>query len=208
MIKTVVIIFIWIVHISALIGLALGYEDFFLSKSPWTMILLLVTLTVYFPINQLKQVALFFLCMVVGMGVEWIGVHTGWLFGEYSYGYNFGPKLDGIPYLIGVNWAILTFCGHRIALHFFDNKWMIAASGAGFLVFLDFFLEQICDYADYWTFTGGAGWYNYVCWFVIAYTLQLAAYHAQLKGDLKISSHLYASQLTFATILWIIISTT
>ncbi len=207
--KNALIIFLWVVHISALIGIALGYEDFFLPKSPWTMLLLWISLMVYYPVNNFKYVLLFFVCMTVGISAEWVGVHTGLLFGDYSYGSNFGPKLDGIPYLIGVNWAILTFCSHAIARQYFQNKWVIAAIGAGLMVFLDLFLEQICDFANYWTFNGGtAGWFNYVCWYLIAYGLHLAAHFTKLTGDVKISSHLYIVQLAFAAILWIIISTT
>jgi putative membrane protein len=37
------------------------------------------------------------------------------------------------------------------------------------MVLLDVFLEQICDYAGFWSFEQGAGWFNYLCWFVITY---------------------------------------
>jgi putative membrane protein len=206
--KNALIIFLWVVHVSALIGLVMGYEDFFLSKSPFTMLLLLGLLIAYFPILKPKTILLFLFFMVAGIAAEWIGVHTGWLFGEYSYGANFGPKLDGIPYLIGVNWALLTFCTHSISRRFFKNKWIIALSGALLMVLLDVFLEQICDYAGFWSFEQGAGWFNYLCWFVIAYGLHLIAFVTKLRGDFKIAAHLYIVQLIFAATLWMIISTT
>jgi len=206
--KSALVLFLWIVHISALIGLALGYEEFFLSKSPFTMLLLLALLVYYFPIDAPKTILLFLSFTILGIAVEWVGVHTRWLFGTYEYGANFGPKIDGIPYLIGVNWALLTFCSHQIARRFLNNKWTISLLGALLMVVLDLFLEQICDYAGFWTFENGAGWFNYLCWFVIAYLLHLIAFAFKLKGDFKISIHLYIVQLIFAAILWIIISTT
>jgi putative membrane protein len=207
--KNALVIFIWVVHISALIGIAIGYEDFFLNKSPFTMLLLLGLLIAYFPILKPKPILLFLVFMATGIGTEWVGVHTGWLFGDYAYTENFGPKLDEIPYLIGVSWALLTFCTHSMSSRFFKNKWIIALSGALLMVVLDVFLEQISDYAGFWSFEqGGAGWFNYACWFIIAYALHLIAFTANLQGDFKISTHLYTVQLIFAATLWIIISTT
>ncbi len=207
--KNSLIIFLWIVHISALLGLSLGYTDFFLEKSPLTMLYLLALLAAYFPLIRTKTIAFFTFCFTVGLTVEWIGVHTGWLFGNYTYGNNFGPKLDGIPYLIGTNWALLTLCTHEIGSRFFQNRYLVSLAGSSLMVLLDFFLEQICDYAGFWSFDGsGAGVYNYLCWFVIAYGLHLLAFQLKIRGDLKIASHLYIVQLIFAAGLWIIISTT
>ncbi len=167
--KTGALIFLWIIHLSALVGIALGHEDFFLPKSPFTIMYLLVVVITFFPIDNLRTLALFVVCFATGMIVEWIGVHTGVLFGEYYYGVNFGPKLDGIPWLIGVNWAVLTLITHSIARKITSSPLLLAGIGAGLMVLLDFFLEQVCDFAGFWHFSGGAGWFNYLCWFVIAY---------------------------------------
>ena len=206
--KNTAIIFLWVIHLSALVGLAAGYESFFLEKSPFTMLYLTLIMAVFYPIKDVKKVALFFSFVVIGMSVEWLGVHTGLLFGDYSYGNNFGPKLDGIPYLIGINWALLTFATHQIASKWLSNRWVKSALGAGLMVFLDFFLEQICDYAGFWSFVEGAGWFNYICWFIIAYLLHLILSFYSIKGDFKISFHLYIVQLFFAFSLWILIATT
>ncbi|EAS19326.1 conserved hypothetical transmembrane protein [Flavobacteria bacterium BBFL7] len=206
MIRKALIIFLWILHLSALIGLALDYKDFFLTKSPFTLLYLAIVLWICFPIQSLKKIGLFIICFTVGMLTEWIGVHTGSLFGDYYYGENLGPKLDGIPYLIGVNWAILAFISHAIAQNFIKNVTVKTFTAAGLMVILDFFLEQICDYAGYWHFNGGAGWWNYVCWFLIAAVLHTVLAFFKLQGDRNSSLHLYAAQLIFAIGLWIIIT--
>lgn len=202
--KTVTIIMLWVIHLSALIGIAMGNGAFFYPKSPFTLIYLAILTLWFFPVTTIKKIILFLLCFCTGMAVEWIGVHTGSLFGDYHYGVNMGWKLDGIPYLIGSNWAVLTFITHELSRKYIPTPWMIPLVGAGLMVLLDFFLEQICDIAGFWHFTGGAGWFNYVCWFIIAAVLHTILLRFKLKGDLKISLHLYVVQLIFAIALWII----
>lgn len=199
--------FLWVVHVAALIGIALGYEDFFFPKSPFTLLYLLLVLVLFFKVNTVKTFLLFLAFMIIGIVVEWIGVHTGNLFGDYYYGKNFGPKIDGIPLLIGVNWALLTFTTHVIAKNIFKSFPAIVITGAVLMVGMDFFLEQICDLAGFWHFNGGAGWFNYICWFIIAALLHAVSLFFKLDGNKFISYHLYGVQLFFTIVLWIIITT-
>ena len=202
----IAIVFLWVLHLAALIGIAIGYEDFFLPKSPFTIMYLLFFLIFFFKIDSRNKLLLFMAFMITGIGVEWIGVHTGSLFGDYYYGKNFGPKLDGIPLLIGVNWALLTFTTHVIAKSIFKSPIAIIATGAALMVGFDYFLEQICDFAGFWHFEGGAGWFNYLCWFIIAGALHAVSLQFKLRGNKLISYHLYGVQLFFAISLWIIIT--
>ncbi len=204
--KTVTIIMLWVIHISALIGIAMGNQDFFFPKSPFTLVYLAILCVWFFPVNSVKKALIFGLCFITGMSVEWIGVHTGYLFGDYHYGVNMGWKLDGIPYLIGSNWALLSFITYEISRKYITQRFLIPLAGAFLMVVLDFFLEQICDVAGFWHFNNGAGWFNYICWFLIAAALQYVLQFFKLKGDIKISLHLYSVQLIFAIVLWIIIT--
>ncbi|MBK7882949.1 MAG: carotenoid biosynthesis protein [Chitinophagaceae bacterium] len=47
------------------------------------------------------------ICVCIGIAVEIIGVKTGFLFGNYSYGIVLGPKIQSVPILIGINWFII-----------------------------------------------------------------------------------------------------
>jgi bisanhydrobacterioruberin hydratase len=49
-----------------------------------------------------------FLVFLIGFFVEWVGVHTSLLFGTYWYGANLGAKIIDVPFIIGINWAMLT----------------------------------------------------------------------------------------------------
>jgi putative membrane protein len=205
--KNSLILFLYIIHICALIGIGLGYADFFLPKSPLNLLYILLLTVLFYPLSSLKSLSYFFTVFVVGMAVEYVGVHTSWLFGEYYYGNNLGPKMDGVPYLIGVNWAVLTFVTAAISSNAIGNIYLKSALGAALMVLIDFFLEQVCDFSGYWFFKGGAGIFNYLCWFVVAFMLHIGLHKLSIRGNLKISIHIYLVQLLYAAILWLITTT-
>lgn len=77
-------------------------------------------------VNQIKINKKELLCIVLifwtGIFVEFLGVNYGLLFGEYSYGSNLGPKVFGVPFLIGMNWVILTTISGSISNFIFKEK--------------------------------------------------------------------------------------
>lgn len=140
----------------------------------------------------------FGLFCIGGMLAEWIGVHYGVLFGNYAYGSNFGPKLDGVPFLIGINWALLTFITASIATYLVTNKIAQIILAASLMVLLDFFMEHSAPRFDFWSFEGAiVPLKNYVTWFVVAVLFQTIIQFKKIKGDLTFSINLYVAQLVF-----------
>ncbi len=189
---------LWLVHVSGMIGVSMGYTDFFLPKTPLNLSLAFMLLVWVFPINSLKHILLSFTFFAVGMLVEWIGVQYGFLFGEYYYGNNLGPKLDGVPWLIGVNWAVLVIITGAIANHLLKSKFKRILLGAGLMVVLDFFMEASAPVFDFWVFSEGiAPFQNYLAWFLIAAFLHFLFQEFKMNGSYLFSKHLYACQLIF-----------
>lgn len=189
---------LWLFHISAIIGITAGFFDFFVPKTPLNLILALVLLIFNFKIYTGKKVFLILLFFSVGMLAEWIGVHNDFLFGSYAYGDNLGWKLDGVPYLIGLNWAILVFITGGIANTFKIDRWLKVFLGAFLMVFLDLMIEVVAPVFDFWTFKGGiAPVQNYIAWFAIASVLHFIFQRMRVTGDTKFSVHLYGCQLIF-----------
>ena len=114
------------------------------------------------------------ICYLGGFSLEWLGIQTGVVFGEYSYGSVLGPKFMGTPFMIGVNWAMLIYC--ILPLH---NRWL----GAGrpwlkafftalTMVAMDSLIEPVAIQHDFWTWQSPginaylvAPWQNYAMWF-------------------------------------------
>ena len=195
---TVAIFLIWLFHISAIIGISMGNHDWFVGKTPINLLLCLALFIWVFPIDSLRKWIAFVLFFSGGMLAEWLGVNFGLLFGDYVYGENLGPKLDGVPYLIGVNWALLTFVTARIVGGLSDRPWAKILLSAMLMVMLDYLMEHSAPDFDFWTFEGGmATAENYISWFAIALIFQWILHRFGIKGNQKFSLHFYLSQFVF-----------
>ena len=100
---------------------------------------------------------------------EAIGVATGRIFGDYSYGGSLGIKLLNVPLVIGFNWLIIIF-----GLYTGLKKLKIPQTTVPFLtaflaVVFDFIMEPPAVALDYWSWAGGIiPIQNYIAWFLIA----------------------------------------
>ncbi|MEM6525156.1 MAG: carotenoid biosynthesis protein [Bacteroidota bacterium] len=189
---------IWLFQISAIIGISLGHQEWFITKTPLNLIIAISLLILNYPIKTASKglvVASFF---VTGMLAEWVGVHYDFLFGAYYYGSNLGIKLDGVPLIIGINWAVLTLITGTIAHHFSKNLILRIVIGAFLMVFLDFFLEVSAPKFDFWHWgMGHAPIRNFTTWFILATALQWVLQKTKTIGNLAFSIHLYLAQLVF-----------
>ncbi len=139
---------------------------------------------------------------IVGMAVEWIGVHTGYLFGNYEYGQNLGRKFDGIPLVIGCNWALIVVSSATFAKHFFKHTYLTPFFAAIIMVSLDIFMEPVAVSSDFWRWTDGyIPIYNYVCWLFIGLVLQLIYHFFKLNEANKVNDALFVIMSLFFIIL-------
>ncbi len=189
---------IWLFHLCAMIGVTLGFFDFFIQKTILNLSVSFSLLVWVFPINSSKEILAASLCFLVGMLVEYLGVNYGFLFGEYSYGLNLGPKIQGVPWLIGVNWAMLIFITGAISNKFKISKYAKVILGAFLMILLDFLMEASAPVFDFWEFEGGdVPLQNYVSWFLISLGLHGVFQFLEVKGDFRFCLNLYLCQIIF-----------
>jgi putative membrane protein len=181
------------------------YKDWFVSSTP------LVLLFMFFLLanTQLKAIKNFLLsfaiAFVISMGTEIIGVNTGLLFGQYQYGPVLGPKILGVPWLIGLNWFVIVYCSGSFLVHSLElmkskfnirvtatsSTAMIVLGGAAMATFFDFILEPVAVKLNFWTWNNGdIPLYNYLCWFLVSAVL--LRINLQLK---QVNAYVFASSL-------------
>ena len=189
---------VWLFYLSAIIGISLGFQDWFVSKTPFTLMLTFALLVWNYPVNTGKIWLFIGMFFAAGMAAEWVGIHFGVPFGTYHYGQNLGPKMDGVPWFIGVNWAVLVLISGSMANTWFRSVPQRVVFGAALMVGLDFFMEYSAPVFDYWVFKGGsAPIENYVAWFALAALLHAGFQRARLQGDVYFSAHLFVAQVVY-----------
>lgn len=189
-----------------IIGLSLeSYRDEFLSLSFFNLALSFVLLLIGRHIHSMRFYAFILFAFVVGVGVELIGIHTGYLFGDYSYGESLGFKFYDVPVIIGINWGMLAIISASIAKRFQMNRYLQAIVAALFMLFLDVLIEPVAMVSDYWTWEGDViPLFNFVCWFGVALLLQFVYFGLNLAEKNKVAVALYCIQFVFFVILNIV----
>ncbi len=197
-IKSFSIFVIWLFQLSAIIGISLGHYHWFISKTPLNLAITALLLIINFPIDNSKKILVASIFFASSLFIEWLGVHFGFLFGVYEYGRNLGYKIDGVPLLIGINWAVLILSTAAIADKLVQNTFLKITVGALLMVFIDFFIETSAPPFDFWIWElGAAPMRNYLAWFIISIVLHFIYHRTRMKGDFSFSCHLYAAQLLF-----------
>lgn len=195
---------LWLFHLSAMIGIALGHERWFVDLTPLNLSLCLGLLMLNLSVRgSLALIVPFSL----GMLSEWMGVHWGWIYGNYAYGDALGVKWHEVPVMIGVNWALLVYATYAVARVQSWSRWIRWTIGAACMVFLDVFMEMQAPALDYWEFAGGVvPLQNYLGWFGVGFLAHMGFdyLHKDEGTCLPFGRHLYVLFLLFFLFLnWI-----
>ncbi|MFD2246791.1 carotenoid biosynthesis protein [Pontibacter ruber] len=135
---------------------------------------------------------------VAGFMAEVVGIHTGLLFGNYSYGAALGTKLFEVPLLIGLNWLMLVYTTGHIA-NYTSLHWLAKALLAALLmVGLDFFIEPVAMRFDFWSWNGDRiPWSNYIGWLGLSLLLQVYFQRTAIYKRNRLAPFVYLVQLVF-----------
>ena len=170
-------------HVIGLVGI-LFFKSQMVIQLTALNLLLMVGLIFFTHSEKNKSFYTFFaIAFLTGIGVEMIGVNTGLLFGDYEYGWVLGPKLLGVPYIIGMNWFMVMYAVGNTTIRIYNKiniridtvkkSWKIWGSvidGAIIAVFFDWLMEPVAIELGFWKW-GGSGnipLFNYWSWFAVS----------------------------------------
>jgi len=181
---------------------------YFEKLIPLVLILSFILLVIYHPKQSSYRLSIlvFTGIYISGLIVEMIGVNTGIIFGEYSYGPNLGLKILNTPVIIGLNWLILVYTTssmfEKINIHV---NYKILLASASMLAY-DIVLEQVAPLTGMWNWhEGNIPDRNYMAWFVIALIFHTLLKTVGIKTENAVSKNLYISQFVFFLMLAIFI---
>ena len=166
------IIVLAILHFVGIAGMLSPWSDSFKMLTPINLLLSLFFIFRHYP----KQAFIPSSIIVLGAWcAEFIGVHTGWPFGDYFYGETLGLAIAEIPVIIGVNWLILLAATHHWSIKMKLKPLQGALFTAFAMTLLDVLIEPIAIDLDFWTWLDvHVPIQNYLGWFGLAFILAFA----------------------------------
>ncbi len=206
-------------HTIGLIGLLSFNSSFILQSTPFNL-LLSGSLLVWTQ-NEKNRYFYFFIAVsfVVGFSAEAIGVNTGLLFGNYSYGKALGFQWQKVPLVIGVNWFIVLYCS-GISIHTLLTKVIkqvsiktmapppvlkaisVIADGATLAVLFDWLMEPVAIKLGFWQWADNdIPVYNYICWITISALLLTVFHFCKFNKQNKFAVNLLLIQVMFFLLL-------
>lgn len=143
--------------------------------------------------------------------VEWLGINTGKIFGEYQYGPVLFPFIDTVPLAIGFAWLGMLLSALTIAqfisFRLFRKSILYSTFMTGGLMTLfDFFMEPAAVKLNYWYWTNGdVPLQNYIAWFGTSTILIFTGIKFKLfsQKNNAIPLHAYLAQLVYFLLVYI-----
>lgn len=143
--------------------------------------------------------------VVFGFLLEWLGVQSGVIFGDYSYGATLAPQLGNVPIVIGCAWLIMLLGSAALAQRIAPQVWRAGAYAqataiAALMVLFDVFMEPAAMKLEYWQWhTATIPFRNFAAWGVFGGLLAFwgARRHVFPPRVSTIPLHAYIAQLGY-----------
>ena len=178
------------------------YRNKFLSLTPFNLLLTCGVLLWANNEFNFRLLAYLLLIFFIGFFIEYFGVSTGVLFGEYAYGTPLGYKVGEVPLLIGVNWILISLSAGSLSQLIISNKIIILFFSAFLMTCLDVLIEPVAVKLDFWHWKDHIiPIQNYVMWFFTSLLLQFVIYKANFKLNTKAGTFVLLIQFIFFAIL-------
>jgi putative membrane protein len=116
--------------------------------------------------------------VIISFIAEYIGSHTGWLFGAYSYTDILQPQLGGVPLLIPLAWFMMLPCAWA-TVYAYRQRWLLfVLLSAISLTAWDLLLDPQMVQWGLWAWANPEGyfgipWSNYAGWLLTAAIMTL-----------------------------------
>ncbi|MCA0988253.1 carotenoid biosynthesis protein [Guptibacillus algicola] len=137
------------------------------------------------------------LIFTLSMAAESLGVHYGWIFGQYNYSGDFGFKVVDVPIGIGFAWVMVVAVTHVLSIELLKKmnhsllKWMTySIVGALIAVLIDLIIDPVAYLVKgYWGWEGTSFYYevpmqNFTGWFFVSLLFHLLLYPVFVRNKI------------------------
>ena len=194
--------FLAIVYMVGMVGMQGSSAGWFISLTPVTLLLSALVLTVNERVFSLKYLGLAASVFLLGFWVEYFGVQTGLIFGQYRYGSTLGLAWSGIPWVIGLNWWIMVVCTGGLAQSWAKGLLGRSLLGAAMMTLIDVLIEPVAIAQGYWSWEQSVPpIQNYVGWFGVSFVMHLVFHAVHPRQENPVSNYLLGLQILFFIVL-------
>ncbi|EFC73145.1 carotenoid biosynthesis protein [Prevotella melaninogenica] len=200
----VVVVLVMAFYTYGAFGLTRGEtRELYTSLTPLVLLSSLFILCIYDRSPKHIKALIYILSVViVSFSVEFLGVATGVIFGEYGYGTSLGPKIAGTPLLIGINWIFLVYATAAIQAPL--GRGVITTIVIPTLLMLgyDAIMEQVAPMMQMWSWEGGSvPLQNYLVWGALAGLFHTVKYWLRIDFRNRIAPFIFFIQILFFSII-------
>ena len=143
--------------------------------------------------------------------VEFLGVHTGWPFGDYNYSEKLGWQLFGVPLLIPLAWFMMMYPCWIIANKITSGRWQRIAIASWLMATWDLYLDPQMVNEGYWLWQDGSGNVtteipisNFVGWLLASAFIYLLLELLLPKGLARVNDEtLISEQVPYLAVAWV-----
>lgn len=195
---------LYVIFLVGAIGEYFGFAENTLKiMTPYVLLITGITVLIFSKAPVKTTSVLFFISMYLLLFlIEYLGVTTGKIFGQYEYGETLGFKFQGVPVIIGFNWLMIIISAYSISARIFHNKIVVMLFASLLSVILDILIEPAAPKLDYWHWTEGhAPFQNYAAWFVITFVSGITIRRFDYGNRSIIFLHYYLSVFLFFLII-------
>lgn len=133
---------------------------------------------------------------------EAVGVASGAVFGEYAYGSTMRWQYLGVPFVIALNWVVLTLAANQLVAERLRSPLAIALGAGIVLAVYDVAIEPVAIELDYWQWANGSiPLQNYLAWAAVAAIISWPLQQLKIRFSSPLLMVYFWAQLAFFIIL-------
>ena len=140
---------------------------------------------------------------VFTFATEAIGVATGAVFGSYHYGPTMWWQALGVPFVIALNWCVLTLGANQFVGRWLDSVLLASLLAGITLALYDIPIEPVAIALDYWQWEAGVPPVrNYLAWAVVGAVISFPLRWLGIRYASPVLAVYFWVQLGFFLVLW------
>ncbi|MCD8101032.1 MAG: carotenoid biosynthesis protein [Alistipes sp.] len=196
--KEMPMVYVRFYAVGALLFMIPFTRNLFISITALSLLLVIFSVFYFNRDRKPAQIAWGVFIVISSFLLEYYGVATGSVFGDYSYGRGLAPLVEGTPLIIGLNWLFLVYSTHLLADKICGTAPGRVLCASLLMVLYDLVVEWVAPYMEMWSF--GSGYpppRNFVVWFAASLVYHTGYELFPLRHDNPSARFLYAAQIVF-----------